>query len=185
MIDKSIVLDPLRQSIGEIDQCDRSIASNGMHWIYQVIAYEWQITPKRGVVRVTCLILNFEGRNHISGKAKLESLPSWLNDWAFLAMLGQTVGSVWSILVQQGSPFPWQQPTDYMLVHNEQSPSVLPAVPANSIRLLLTFIIQPVSVLACTYRMYCVHVKAARKSKPMLEMHGKAQHIACQCKHSR
>jgi len=33
-------------------------------------------------------------------------------------MRGQTAETVENIPAQQGSPFPWQQPADYMLVHS-------------------------------------------------------------------
>ena len=38
--------------------------------LYEVLAFRWQTTPKKGMVRVTWLIFNFDARNHISGTAK-------------------------------------------------------------------------------------------------------------------
>ena len=38
--------------------------------LYRILAYGWQITPRRGVVTVTWPIINFDARNHISEMAE-------------------------------------------------------------------------------------------------------------------
>jgi len=35
--------------------------------MYQILAYRWQTTPKRGMVRVTRPVFYLDARNHISG----------------------------------------------------------------------------------------------------------------------
>ena len=38
---------------------------------YHVLAYGWQTIPKRGVVRATWPIFNFDAHSHISGTAEV------------------------------------------------------------------------------------------------------------------